>query len=311
VAAAPLNWDLYTVLKSVFQVAVLAVMAFVLYYRFIRQSYLEHLVRGLFVTLVVFSGLWIVAKVLTLTLWELFFGTAIELLLFGLIVVFQPEIRRVFLYVGQSERSGKPFASALSNQGTVVQELLEAVKFLRKSKQGALLVLEPSGVASGSYLEAGTPVDAVVSTELLLTIFHPKTPLHDGATVISHEGRVVASGVLLPLTEDPKLSWQLGTRHRAAIGLSEVSDCHCLVVSEETGNISMAYQGQLHRLANLEALKERLDVLFPTVHSHAKPFKLSELWNQENRMKYVLEQLALGGGRNEGTPPTGAAGRKQ
>jgi diadenylate cyclase len=174
-----------------------------------------------------------------------------------------------------------------------VQEIVEAVKFLRKTKQGALLVLESPGSGIGSYLEAGTPVDAIVTTELLLTIFHPKTPLHDGATVVNHEGRLVAAGVLLPLTEDPKLSWQFGTRHRAAIGLTEVTDSHCLVVSEETGNMSLAHQGQLNKIATLEELRKQLETVFDVQPIEAKPFKLTELWNRERHLKNVLSQLNL------------------
>jgi diadenylate cyclase len=286
-------WDFAYLLKVLVQLGVLTVGAVLLYRRFIRQSYLEHLVRGLFLTLIVFVGFWAVAKALNFTLWEGFFGLSIELLMFGLIVVFQPEIRRVFLYVGQIERSGKPFAQNTGNKATLVQEVVEAVKFLRKTKQGALLVLESPGSGIGSYLEAGTPVDAVVTTELLLTIFHPKTPLHDGATVINNEGRLVAAGVLLPLTEDPKLSWQFGTRHRAAIGLTEVTDSHCLVVSEETGNISLAHQGRLEKLATLDDVKKQLEKIFDVQPIAAKPFKLTELWNRERHLKNVLSQLNL------------------
>jgi diadenylate cyclase len=284
-------------LKACLQVGVLLIGAWFIYRQFIRHSYVEHLVRGLFLILMVFVGFWAVAKALFLPLWEGFFGLAIELLMFGLIVVFQPEIRRIFLYVGQVERSGKPFQQTLGNKATLVHEVVEAVKFLRKSRQGALMVLEPANALSGSYLEAGTPVDAIITTELLLTIFHPKTPLHDGAAVISHTGRLLAAGVLLPLTEDPKLSWQFGTRHRAAIGLSEVTDCHCLVVSEETGNISLAYQGQLQRVPTLEDLTKALEKVFGVVMPDKdKPNKMGggkmgDLLRNEPGLKQVIAQI--------------------
>lgn len=100
---------------------------------------------------------------------------------------------------------------------------------------------------TGIYSDVGTKLDAIISTELILTIFHPNTPLHDGAMVIEN-GRIHSAGVLLPLTEDPKLSWKYGTRHRAAIGMSEVSDAACLVVSEETGDVSITMDGILKNM---------------------------------------------------------------
>ena len=97
-----------------------------------------------------------------------------------------------------------------------------------------------------------------MSTELLLTIFHPNTPLHDGAVIIQDE-KIIAAGVLLPLTEDPKLSWKYGTRHRAAIGMSEISNAACLVVSEETGDVSIAMDGVLKKYDDATLLKASLD----------------------------------------------------
>ena len=111
-----------------------------------------------------------------------------------------------------------------------------------------------------TYSDVGTQIDGNVSTELLLTIFHTNTPLHDGAVVISGE-KIRSAGVLLPLTEDPKLSWKYGTRHRAAIGMSEVSDSACLVVSEETGDVSIALDGTLKKYEDITLLKKDLEIL--------------------------------------------------
>jgi hypothetical protein len=134
-------------------------------------------------------------------------------------------------------------------------------------------VLESPNHLGGNYLEAGTTLDARLSTEILLTIFHPNTPLHDGAVIVNPDNRVVAAGVLLPLTEDPKLSWQYGTRHRAAIGLTEVSDSHCIVVSEETGSISFVHEGMLEKMANADELKKRLEKIYH-VHISGKDSKV-------------------------------------
>jgi diadenylate cyclase len=132
------------------------------------------------------------------------------------------------------------------------------VHFLSKAKRGALIVLESASSHGGDYLEMGTLLDSKLSTELMLTIFHHNTPLHDGAVVIGPDNRLVAAGVLLPLTEDPKLSWQYGTRHRAAIGLTEISDSRCIVVSEETGSISLVEDGKLEKMTNAEELRKAL-----------------------------------------------------
>ena len=111
---------------------------------------------------------------------------------------------------------------------------------------------------SNTYYDVGTKLNADLSTELLLTIFHPNTPLHDGAVVINGP-KIISAGVLLPLTEDPKLSWKYGTRHRAAIGMSETSDAACLVVSEETGDVSITLDGTLKKYEDLTTLKADLE----------------------------------------------------
>ena len=109
-----------------------------------------------------------------------------------------------------------------------------------------------------NHSDVGVEINGNLSQELLLTIFHPNTPLHDGAVVICND-TVQSAGVLLPLTEDPKLSWRYGTRHRAAIGISEISDCACIVISEETGDVSIAIDGNLKKYDDLGNLKLDLE----------------------------------------------------
>ena len=120
------------------------------------------------------------------------------------------------------------------------------------------MIVFQKGISSGLYNDVGTKIDAIISAELILTIFHPNTPLHDGAMVIDGN-KIQSAGVLLPLTEDPKLSWKYGTRHRAAIGMSEVSDVACLVVSEETGDVSICMDGMLKKYEDIKTLKEDLE----------------------------------------------------
>ena len=138
----------------------------------------------------------------------------------------------------------------------VVKELIESVKYLSKSHTGALIVFQSD--LRNTYSDVGTKLNADLSTELILTIFHPNTPLHDGAVVINGD-KIISAGVLLPLTEDPKLSWKYGTRHRAAIGMTENSDAACLVVSEETGDVSVAIDGALKKYDDLITLKTDLE----------------------------------------------------
>lgn len=191
-----------------------------------------------------------------------FLESIVNIIIFSLVVIFQPELRRVLGYLGQPgilNRNIFVFETEAEVKNLIV-EITEAVKFLSKSHIGALIVIQNTTNLE-NYIEVGTKLDAQISTELLLTIFHTNTPLHDGAVVIGGD-KVIAAGVLLPLTEDPKLSWQYGTRHRAAIGMSEISDAACIVVSEETGEISVAQGGILSKFANSEELRTELEFLY-------------------------------------------------
>lgn len=260
--------------KMALQVGILIGLIYFIYNRFIRQSHAERLLKGVFITLMTFVGFWLMARLFGFGILEAVFGASIQTLFIGLIVIFQPELRRMLLFLGQSELFGLSFFSA-SSKGQkaefLIREMCEAVHFLSKSKRGALIVLESHNNPGGEYLEAGTQVDAQLSTELLLTIFHPNTPLHDGAIVVNTDNRITAAGVLLPLTEDPELSWQYGTRHRAAIGLTEISNSRCIVVSEETGNISLAFEGTLEKMDNAEDLQHTLEKAFHvTLKSEAR-----------------------------------------
>ncbi|MEB3286336.1 MAG: diadenylate cyclase CdaA [Vampirovibrionales bacterium] len=243
--------------------------------RFVKGSQAEPILRGVFVLLVGLVTLSSIAWLFNLPVLQFVFMASIFILLIGMIVIFQPELRRTLLVLGQ----GDIFQSHEHHHGQnpelkkpeyLIQELCEAVHFLSKSKRGALIVLEANRHPNHDYLEVGTALDAQLSTELLLTIFHPNTPLHDGAVIISPENRIKAAGVLLPLTENPELSWQYGTRHRAAIGLTEVSDSRCLVVSEETGYISLVEAGKLTKLESIEELKTTFERIYRVSLSEAK-----------------------------------------
>lgn len=227
----------------------------------IHGTYVAQLLKGVAVVL----AFYLLAGIFNLTIISGILQTILQISIIGFIILFQPELRRLLVYLGQPELFGKsPFTVGGKEKKAefLVHELVESVRLLSKTKTGALIVLESTNGIGGAYLEAGTRLDARLSTELLLTIFHPNTPLHDGAVIISPDNRVEAAGVLLPLSENPKLSWKYGTRHRAAVGLSEVSDSRCIVVSEETGNVSMVFGGSIEKIASIDELKRQLEYLY-------------------------------------------------
>lgn len=241
------------------QIAFLAILLLFLYRKFIKNTPSEKFVKGLLILVCA----WAVSEILMridLKIIGMFLKSIVTLVSLSLIVIFQPELRKFLGFLGQVD-----FVTKLFNQNNkterkidVVKELIESVKFLSKSHTGALIVFQSD--LRNTYSDVGTKLNADLSTELLLTIFHPNTPLHDGAVVINGD-KIISAGVLLPLTEDPKLSWKYGTRHRAAIGMTEVSDAACLVVSEESGDVSVAIDGALKKYEDLVTLKADLENL--------------------------------------------------
>jgi diadenylate cyclase len=186
-----------------------------------------------------------------------------------------------------------------------IEQIIAAVKKLSKQRTGALIVVEPP-TGERDYLSPGTKVDADISTNLLLTLFFPKSPLHDGAVVL-RQHKIVAAGVILPMSGDPKLSTKYGTRHRAAIGLSELYDGLCIVVSEETGSISAANRGMLVRYNSAQELAAPLSYIYdqPSVGSVTTPWQAFANWfnrsnSSENKsIKPVLLKDASKGGPDE------------
>lgn len=195
-------------------------------------------------------------------------------------VVFQPEIRRGLGYLGRM----KTFQFDLSlpdneaaNLEKDINQIVSAVKELSRNKYGALIVIEPPD-SDRHYVSPGTPINADISANLLLNIFFPKSPLHDGAVIIRLR-KVVAAAVILPVTENPKLSYKYGTRHRAAIGLSEIYDSLCIVVSEETGAISAASHGMLVPHSNAEELAEPISYVYQLKNSTKTSHLVAALTN--------------------------------
>ena len=173
---------------------------------------------------------------------------------FAAIVLFQSDIRRALAHVGRARLFRLFVRSEIADEE--IEEIVVAASMLSAQRTGAIVAIERE-IGLRNYIESGIPLDATLTYDLLLTIFKPGSPLHDGAVVLQ-EGRVAAAACFLPLTVNPRLSRELGTRHRAAIGLTEESDAVAVVVSEETGTISVALDGQIERGLTPDALRVRL-----------------------------------------------------
>ena len=175
----------------------------------------------------------------------------------AIIIVFQPELRRALENLGRSNVWKQGFrSSGETSTERDVDEIVRACLSLSRQKIGALIVFEKK-TGLGEIIETGTAIDASISMELLINIFIPNTPLHDGALII-RDGRIIAAACILPLTENKDLPRELGTRHRAAIGVTERSDAISLIVSEETGAISIAERGKISRHLDEETLRKKL-----------------------------------------------------
>lgn len=173
------------------------------------------------------------------------------------IILFQPEIRRALAQMGETK-----FFRQLTTAEELksLEEIVRATVALANRKIGAIMAIERE-TSLKDFIEIGTPLDAKVSKEVLLSIFHPSSPIHDGAVVI-RGNRIVAAGCFLPITMGPDISKSLGTRHRAALGLSEETDAVVLIVSEETGTISLAMRGKLESHLDMGTLRDNLTEIF-------------------------------------------------
>lgn len=233
----------------------MGIVAFVFYklYMLIRKTRAEQLIKGILVLLIAtqVSG-WQQLHVIN---WIL--RNTMTVGLIALLIVFQPELRRALEYIGRTKFLTKSITDIEEEEiKNIVDELIKAVDFLSGKKIGALIIIERETGLS-EIIETGTQINGKISSELLINTFIPNTPLHDGAVVIRKD-QILAAGCLLPLTDNPNISRALGTRHRAGIGITEKSDSMAIIVSEETGNISVAENGKIIRFLNIEKLSQIL-----------------------------------------------------
>ena len=233
------------------------IVSVIVYYliNLIRETRAMQLVKGIiFLFIAFFLSQWLKLNALNYIL-----GGAMQIGAFAVIVIFQPELRNLLERMGRF-KVGRiiDFASDTTEDDLhrVIDSIAQAAANMSATKTGALIVMERA-TRLGEYISTGTMLDANVSSGLLENIFVPNTPLHDGAVIIRNN-KIVPAGCLLPLTANNNLSRDLGTRHRAAIGLSEVTDAVIIVVSEETGKISIALNGSLTRNLSRESLAKAL-----------------------------------------------------
>ncbi len=236
--------------RPIFEIAVFW-FAYYLLLVYIKDSGMAQAVKGLIVLALFFF----ISDTLHFDAIRWVLSNLFQISIIGFIIIFQPELRRGLTRIGQS-----PLFKLFLKEEKLVDEIVNAVVSMSKNKIGALIAIEKE-VSLKPYMESGIALDGVLTCELLITSFMPNTPFHDGGVIVQG-GRVMAVGCLFPLSQSQKLSKMLGTRHRAGLGLSEETDALVIVVSEETGTISVMTQGKATRGIDEEGLKHQLLELY-------------------------------------------------
>lgn len=251
-----ITWLVLSTIKSMSPASVvdILVVAFIFYkgYSLIEKTRTEQLLKGIFLVLILIP----ISSVLHLQMLYFILTKTLTIGLLSIVIIFQPEIRKALEHIGSSSFNDLHRQADDESLESLVTEIVEAVGNMSKTETGALIAIEQK-VGLGDLIKTGTKIDAVVSDSLVENIFVKNTPLHDGAMIIRND-RIISAGCVLPLTAENNISKLLGTRHRAALGLSEVSDALVIVVSEETGAISLAVKGRLTRNYDKEKLKNIL-----------------------------------------------------
>ncbi len=231
----------------------IGIIAFVFYklLGLIKETRAEQLVKGFLIILII-SKLSEWAKLYAI---NYILQSTFTIGLIALVIIFQPELRKALEHLGRSQwiiSNNKK--GSVEEQTRSVNEIVDAVSVMSRKKIGALIVMERL-IGINDIIDTGTVLDAKISADLIMNVFYPKSPLHDGAVIIKNN-RLMAAGCLLPLSSNKYISKELGTRHRAAMGMTESSDSLIVIVSEETGAISMAIEGKLQRFLDTTTLRE-------------------------------------------------------
>lgn len=247
--------DALDVFRAIVEISVVSYAIYKLI-QLVKETRAIQLIKGVLFILIVY----VLSIKLGLRTIEFILRSAIPVFGFAAIVLFQPELRRGLEKIGRSRLSDIftfEEENTLIQTTSIIEEIIKAATEMSSTQTGALIVLERD-TKIGEIINTGTQLESLVSAELLLNIFTPNTPLHDGAVIIRNN-KVKAAACFLPLTDNPNLSKELGTRHRAALGITEVSDAIAVVVSEETGKISFALSGGLTRNLTSDTLRKALN----------------------------------------------------
>ena len=237
-------------ISDIIDILIVAVVIYAIIKGF-RKTRAAQLIKGIGIFLVVTY----LADWFQLNMISFFLGNLIQIGFIALVIIFQPELRRALEHVGRS-KFGKWFSNEKFDYSDMVSEVIRAAESMSKTNTGALIVFEKES-ALDDLLTGGTPINADVTSELLENIFVHNTPLHDGAVIIRNS-KIYKAACVLPLSSNRDLSKECGTRHRAGLGISEQSDCISLVVSEETGRISVMHKGNMIRNLSISNLRELL-----------------------------------------------------
>lgn len=255
----------------------IGIVYYVLYhgYLLIRDMRAKQLVKGI----VLLVSLIPISQIFQLHMVKYILDHTFQVGVIALVVVFQPEIRKALEYLGRTSFTLSSYEKNAQTSEQVIKEIVSATSSLARQKIGALIIFEQK-IGLTDITDSGTILNANISSGLLINIFIPNTPLHDGAVVIK-DYTIRAAGCFLPLTENNLLSKDIGTRHRAAIGMTEKSDAIALIVSEETGYISYAVEGRLYRNIQIEELQN----LLAGIYTESDKGNLIDKWRNRNEDK--------------------------
>ncbi|MGL5244420.1 MAG: diadenylate cyclase CdaA [Sarcina sp.] len=239
---------------SVWSIVDILVVAFIFYkgYMLIKETRAEQLLKGILLILILIP----ISLILRLNMLNFILTKTLTIGVLSIVIIFQPEIRRALEHLGRSAFDDFHVIEDDEKLDEVITSIVTAIENMAETKTGALIAIE-QGTGLSEIAATGTEIDGLISAALIENIFVKNTPLHDGAMIIRNE-KIVAAGCVLPLTSNNSINKKLGTRHRAAIGLSETSDALIITVSEETGTISLAVKGRLTRNYDKEKLKSIL-----------------------------------------------------
>ena len=276
----PIPSQIHGLMRTVgfWDVVDILIVAVILYkvYEMLQDTRAITLVKGLIVLMIVT----LVSSLLELHVISWLLQKTVTLLFVALPIVFQPELRRALERLGQGRFLGLDQYLDVEEANSLTNEIDKAVFNMADKKIGALLVIEKN-VGINEIIDTGIKIEGLITTEFLMNVFIPNTPLHDGAAVIRGK-RLVAAGCYLPLTENRSLSSELGTRHRAAIGLSEQCDAVIIIVSEETGVVSVAENGRIERYMTHDSLRQRIRPLFVKEKSSIKFKDIIANWRKKD-----------------------------